>query len=158
MKKDEGSESRYKNAFQNILNKNPNSTFCRMIKEYMVSQLQTTFEGENLEGHEEGSRKQESHAKFNLNFKKNKPRKIQLFDEEDSDREGVEEVESPQKQLIRKKKGGTGFMRPTNSPMRIRARSTKKGTYISPNKRRSSLNFKSNITPFEEPEEDQVDA
>ena len=158
LKAEEGLESRYKTAFENLLKKTPNSPFCRIVKEYMVSKLLATFSEDGaLKEHEEGRRKRNVNPKPNHNFKNNRPQKIELFDNEDSERNQVEEeVESPQKQLVRKKKkSGTGFMRPTNSPLRIRARSGKRGTLN--NRSRTSLNLKSSITPPEDQQKDQAD-
>ena len=82
-----------------------------------------------------------------------------MFDNESSGGEEVEQVESPQKQLFRKrkKKTLTGFMRPTNSPMRIRARSTKNRTLMNQSQSKTSLHLKSNITPPEGRWKDQAD-
>ena len=142
-------ELSYKAAFENIVQRQPDSHFCRMIKNYMVSQLEGTFsEPDHQSLDSERSHQHDLSEKPGKIFKKNSPLKIELFDDDYQER-GIES-ESPKKQLLRRKKSGTGFMRPTNSPMRIRKKSTKKGTYTSANKSRSSLNLKSDFYTPEE--------
>ena len=134
-KLEEETQFSYQASFDSLVNSNPNSPFSRIIKEYMISQLQGTFsQNPDLnQGEEEGKKNQDYQKAKNI-FIKNRPQQIELFGQDhDSDREEVKKVQSPEKKLVRKKKLGTGFMRPTNSPMRIRSRSTKKGTFKSSN-------------------------
>ena len=152
-------QSSYQKSFESLINSNPDSPFSRIIKDYMVAQLQDTFSENPIQIHHgEAAVKQKFHQKpksKNL-FEKNRPQKIELFDNVASKKEGVEEIQSPEMQLVRKKKKSiTGFMRPTNSPLRIRKRSTKKGTSF--NLGRTSLNLKSSIIPPEDQQKNQAD-
>ena len=156
--KDKSLEQSYQQAFENILHRKPESPFCGMIKDYMVTQLQGTFP-EPRGGHNQQIGQDQAPPELQHLFKKNEHQKIELFDGEDSEK-GVEEVkeESHQNEIIRqKKKPRAGFMRPTNSPMRIRrrTRTTKQGTITLLNPSRSLLNLKSTKTPPEEHQDEE---
>ena len=139
----------YQKAFDSLLNSNPDSPFCRMIKDYMVSQLEDTFsespdqsvyisEGE-IKNHQETQHPSSIFKPKNL-------QKIELITR-NSEKNIVEEVKSPDTLMLRKRSSSKGFMRSTNSPVRLRARALKNGSSMMA--RRSLLNTKINKTEHE---------
>ena len=146
----EEEEFSYQVEFDNLLNSKPDSAFSQIIKEYMISQLEGTFKDSQDQSSKNYHKKVYKEHRSNQNprkkFRKNRPQKFDIF-KQTFHREDAEEVESPKKNLKRKKeKSGTGFMRPTNSPMRIKTRS-KKGSLSKNSQSSSSLNLKSINTP-----------
>ena len=111
-------KSSYQQAFDSLLNSHPDSQFSKVIKEYMVSQLEGTFSESSNRPYENFNQQEGSRQKF----KHNRSQKIELFGDEERNKKR-EEDQTPEKKLMRKQdSGGTGYMRPTNSPLRIRRR------------------------------------
>ena len=116
-------EYSYQKVFDSLLNKNPGSPFCQMIKEYMVSQLESTFSKTSYQSLSTQKEEKEGMKSSNppTSFKQNRPQRIELFEDEGSGK-SIEEIKTPQKTLIRKQSMRTGYMRPTNSPLRLKTR------------------------------------
>ena len=154
-------ERKYKTAFENILNKNPGSAFSRVIQDFIISNLKETFPESKHDINKQPSQNPGEKGLLpgpNNQLKKCRLQKIQAFNEKIIEKEVEEEEEeyekeSPQNQIIglRKKSGGTGFMRPINSPMRIRRKpqNTNQGAFTLLNASRSSINLGRKITPPE---------
>ena len=121
----------YQEAFDSLVHSHPESPFCRMIKDYMTSQLEGAFPDDD------------DHYKMAIRFsgppdpkkkfrKKKKLQNKRLYEDNNRVREG--EGKSPRKKSPGKKKRGTRYMKPRNSPLKMRKKFTKK------NKKRSLKN------------------
>ena len=110
-----------------------------MIKDYMVSQLEDTFPKtvDQLKFSQNEQKEDQSNQNPVSRFKQNRPQKIELFHQEIQS--NLAGGESPETILVRKQSSGTGFMRPQNSPVRLRA---KKKRTLMHGSSRNSLNRK----------------
>ena len=143
----------YQKAFDSLLNSNPDSPFCRMIKDYMVSQLEDTFpesgdQGIQIRGEQIKQSNQEVPKTSFLDKETNKYQKIELIQQK-SEKNIVEKIQSSSTFMTRKRLSSKGFMRPTNSPVRLRARTLRKGSTNIP--RRSLLSMKEEKIQQEKP-------
>ena len=140
---------KFKEAYEDLVSQNPDCKFSQIIKEYMISKLEGTFSTKPGIFEEEKIQKKIQISSKNEDEEENRFTKFNLMESRhqiEPTKEQSTPINTPAGTTISRQKSKTKYMRPTDSPIRIKTRFSsgfkKKRAVSRLGSKRSSSNLK----------------